>query len=67
VLADTDEKMIGKQVELGDRTTLFATAKTSLVTSADSRAALVAHARSPGYETYRTGWHSLIIEFRDVR
>jgi hypothetical protein len=23
---------------------------------------LIAHAQSPGFETYRTGWHSLIIE-----
>ena len=23
---------------------------------------MVAHAQSPGYETYKTGWHALIIQ-----
>jgi len=38
--------------------------KNSLETKVGGRPALVAHARSPGYETYRTGWHSVIVTFR---
>ena len=32
------------------------------VTQLQGRAYCIAHAASPGYETYRTGWHSLILQ-----
>jgi len=47
-----------------DNASILQPAKNSLVTKIGGKTALVAHARSPGYETYKTGWHSLIIEFR---
>jgi hypothetical protein len=32
-----------------------------MTTTLDGQQVSVAHAASPGYETYRTGWHSLLI------
>ncbi len=64
ILASTDEDSIGKNLALADSHAVFAGTKNSLVSTVSGRSALIAHAASPGYETYRTGWHSLIYEFR---
>jgi hypothetical protein len=46
-----------------DNRTILAPDKNSLETRIGGKNALVAHARSPGYETYKTGWHSVIATF----
>jgi hypothetical protein len=33
----------------------------AIITTLEGRTVCLAHALSPGYETYRTGWHSLLI------
>lgn len=43
--------------------TVFGAKKGSVETKVGEKAALVAHAASPGYETYRTGWFSVIVEY----
>lgn len=62
VLADSRDQILVTAIDFPERSTLFATKKSSLQTAIGSTRALVAHAQSPGFETYRTGWHSLIIE-----
>jgi hypothetical protein len=62
VLADSRDQILLAPIDFSERYTLFATKKSSLQTTIGATRALVAHAQSPGFETYRTGWHSLIIE-----
>lgn len=62
VLADSADRILQDKIELPERTSLFAQAKTCATLRVERYDCLVAHARSPGFETYRTGWHSLIIE-----
>jgi hypothetical protein len=62
VLADSENRILQEKLHLPDQGTLFAEAKTCAKLAVGGVDCLVAHARSPGFETYRTGWHSLIIE-----
>ncbi|MGC4073565.1 MAG: methyl-accepting chemotaxis protein [Nibricoccus sp.] len=62
VLADSEDKILKEKLELPDRARLFAEAKTCVPVSIGRTECLIAHAQSPGFETYKTGWHSLIIE-----
>jgi hypothetical protein len=62
VLADSRDRVLQENLELPERAALFAQKKNSKRTTIDAKDVLVAHAQSPGFETYRTGWHSLIIE-----
>lgn len=62
VLADSRDRILAQPLRLPGRDELFAQKKNSATLEIDGRPALVAHARSPGFETYRTGWHSLIVE-----
>ncbi|OAM87753.1 methyl-accepting chemotaxis protein [Termitidicoccus mucosus] len=66
ILAATDEALLGKSFETADAEEIFSREKTSMVGTVFGRPALIAHALSPGYETYRTGWHSLIVEYRNA-
>jgi hypothetical protein len=62
VLADSEDKILKEKFEVPNRETLFAEAKTCVPTSIGRTDCLIAHAKSPGFETYKTGWHSLIVE-----
>ncbi len=62
VLADSRDRVLRDKIEFPERGLVFAKKKVSHRTAIDGRDVLVAHAQSPGFETYRTGWHSLIIE-----
>jgi hypothetical protein len=62
VLADSEDRMLQEPLEFSGRDKLFALKKGSAVMEVSSVRSLAAHAQSPGFETYRTGWHSLIIE-----
>jgi hypothetical protein len=62
VLADSRDRILQEKLELSERSALFAEKKGSKRTTQNGTEVLVAHAQSPGFETYRTGWHSLIIE-----
>lgn len=62
VLADS-EKQIGREtLKLPDQNKLFAGKKNHVVTKYNGELTLISHAFSPGFETYATGWHSLIIQ-----
>ncbi len=62
VLADSRDHVLQEQIEFTERSALFSQKKASLIATLASGRALVAQAQSPGFETYRTGWHSLILE-----
>jgi hypothetical protein len=62
VLADSRDRVLLDTIELPERSTFLARKKHSLITEFESRRTLIAYAKSPGFETYRTGWHSLILE-----
>lgn len=62
LLADSRDQVLQEKIEFTGRETLFAGKKGVVIANVGSTRALVAHAVSPGFETYRTGWHSLIVE-----
>jgi hypothetical protein len=62
ILADSRDRILQEKLELPERAALFAQKKGSKLTTIGAKDVLVAHAQSPGFETYRTGWHALIIE-----
>lgn len=62
VLADSRDRVLQDKIEFPSRSVVFGQKKISQPATLDGREVLVAHAQSPGFETYRTGWHSLIIE-----
>jgi Methyl-accepting chemotaxis protein (MCP) signalling domain len=62
VLADSRDRMLQDKLSFTGQSTLFGKKKHSETVQIEGKATLVAHAQSPGFETYRTGWHSLILE-----
>jgi hypothetical protein len=62
VLADSAKRIIEETLSLPEQAALFATKKHHIVVKYKGDPTLVAHAFSPGFETYSTGWHSLIIQ-----
>ncbi len=62
VLADSEDRILKEKLEVPDRDGLFKEAKTCRSTALGRTECLIAHAQSPGFETYKTGWHSVIIE-----
>ena len=62
VLADSSDRLLLDKITFAGQSTLFARKKHSETAQIDGKPTLVAHAQSPGFETYRTGWHSLILE-----
>ncbi len=62
VLADSLDRMLQEKLHFPGQSGLFAKKKASSTEQVNGKAILVAHAQSPGFETYRTGWHSLILE-----
>lgn len=48
-------------LEFPERMALFRERRGVVTTRVDGRRVLVAHAASAGYETYRTGWHALLL------
>lgn len=65
VLADTSRQLVKETLQLPDQKGLFALKKGHVVTRYNGETTLIAHALSPGFETYATGWHALIIQKLD--
>lgn len=61
ILADS-AKHAGQALSFPGMNKLLGQARSAIITDVSGRQCCVAHAASPGYETYRTGWHSLIIQ-----
>jgi hypothetical protein len=62
VLADSADRVLHEKITFTEKATVYAQKKGGLVTTVGGVDSIVAHAQSPGFETYRSGWHSLIIE-----
>jgi hypothetical protein len=62
VLADSHNRILADTIEFAERSRLFKNPKDYCVSRVDDKRCCVAHASSPGFETYATGWHSLLIQ-----
>lgn len=62
VLADTGDGALRDRLNFKGMDKLFMEKKGFVMTDYEGGLALVAHAFSPGFETYSTGWHSVIIQ-----
>ncbi len=61
VLADSKNEQLGSRLEIHNQDELFAGKKDFVITTVGGKKCIVAHAAAPGFETYSTGWHSVII------
>ena len=61
VLADT-ERQFGVRLDLPDLSGLFREPRNYAQVQQQDKRLIVGHAIAPGYETYSTGWHSLLIQ-----
>ncbi|MBD5781890.1 chemotaxis protein [Pelagicoccus sp. NFK12] len=66
VLADTKNSN-GNETLDTEITSLFSEERNYSMINTSGKASVVAHAAAPGYETYSTGWHSIIIQERPER
>jgi methyl-accepting chemotaxis protein-like sensor len=62
VLADSEHKILEDYIDFKGRDELFAEKKGFIIEEYNGSKCCIAHASAPGYETYTTGWHSLIIQ-----
>jgi hypothetical protein len=62
VLADSKERILDDTIEFTEKDTLFKEKKGFVISKYKNVESCIAHALSPGYETYASGWHSLIIQ-----
>ncbi len=62
VLADSSGRTLQDVIDFPGREQLLRQPRAAQVVTYGGRAHCIAHAASPGYETYRTGWHSLILQ-----
>lgn len=62
MLADTENQLTVEKLGLPDLAVLFSKSKGCQVADYRGCPHLIAHALSPGYETYSTGWLSVILQ-----
>ncbi|HWA28668.1 MAG TPA: methyl-accepting chemotaxis protein [Lacunisphaera sp.] len=62
LLADSAGHALQHKLELPDRAALLALAKGHREIQFDGRRTVLGIARSPGFETYATGWHSVVLQ-----
>lgn len=62
LLADSWGKQLQESIDLDDLEQIFSEKKNFLLGEYNGKHACVAHAQAPGFETYSTGWHSLVIQ-----
>ena len=62
ILADNRDRILEESVSFSRMPELYNTKKGFLLDEYERHASLIAHAQAPGYETYSTGWHSLILQ-----
>lgn len=62
VLADSSNRQLLDTIDFDNRAGLFGQKKAFTTVTVAGRPCCVAHAASPGYETYATGWHVLILQ-----
>ncbi|MEM8737562.1 MAG: cache domain-containing protein [Planctomycetota bacterium] len=62
VLADSEGRMLKEKLPLPNLPSVLTKENHHFTTTLDQKPTVIAHAYAPGYETYTTGWHSLIIQ-----
>lgn len=62
ILADSWGRQLDEKIELENLEQIFAEPKNFLIGNYDGNPACIAHAQAPGFETYSTGWHSLVMQ-----
>lgn len=62
VLADSTGKQLIDEIRFAEMDDLFTKKKDFIMTKHQGKPACIAHAQAPGFETYSTGWHSVIIQ-----
>ncbi len=62
ILADSHDQVLAERLSFNGRELLYRKGTTHAEMTIGNREMLVGHAISPGYETYATGWHSVIME-----
>ncbi|OAI39896.1 hypothetical protein AYO38_06640 [bacterium SCGC AG-212-C10] len=62
VLADSSNELLRDQIAFPGRESLYRQGTAHIQAFVDGRETLIGHAFSPGYETYSSGWHSVIME-----
>jgi hypothetical protein len=62
VLADSANRILTETLHFPGLEKLYKLDKGFSIEEIDGRRYCIAHARAPGYETYSTGWHSLILQ-----
>jgi hypothetical protein len=61
ILADSHNRQLQARLEITDLHQLLANKKEFVITTVAGKKCIVAHAAAPGFETYTTGWYSVII------
>lgn len=67
VLADSDSKILQETIDFTGQREIFNKKKSFAITEYKGKKCCIAHASSPGYEGYSTGWHSIIIQKLDSK
>ncbi len=62
VLADSRKKILESRIQFSGMEALLEDKKGFVITNYENNECCIAHAFSPGYETYSSGWHSMIIQ-----
>ena len=62
ILADSLERHLADSIDVRAFEPVFTQKKAFFVADYQGKECCVAHARAPGFETYSTGWFSLIIQ-----
>ncbi len=62
VLADSGGHQLEDKIQFTGRSSLFDKKKGFIIENYKNDQCIMAHAFSPGYQTYATGWHSLLIQ-----
>lgn len=62
ILADSWGKQLADRLSLPEQDALFAEPKNFKMIDQGNDRLCVAHARAPGFETYSTGWHSVLLQ-----
>ncbi len=62
VLADSANKILQESLDFPGRAELYEQQTGYIIAEIGTCRYCIAHARAPGYETYSTGWHSVIMQ-----
>lgn len=62
LVADSWGKQLDESLRLPEQAMIFAKKKSHQMAKVDGKNQCIAHAQAPGFETYSTGWHAVILQ-----